>query len=70
MSELENFKANGKMQYLLFIIHLIFLHLRGAIIQWFLPFFFKTTVNSRLHRLLGDFLSKTNRPVDACYQYR
>uniref|UniRef100_A0A915PQU8 Uncharacterized protein n=1 Tax=Setaria digitata TaxID=48799 RepID=A0A915PQU8_9BILA len=30
----------------------------------------ETTVNSRLHRLLGDFLTKTNRPVDACHQYR
>uniref|UniRef100_A0A0R3RFB4 TPR_REGION domain-containing protein n=1 Tax=Elaeophora elaphi TaxID=1147741 RepID=A0A0R3RFB4_9BILA len=30
----------------------------------------QTTVNSRLHRLLGDFLTKTNRPVDACHQYR
>ncbi|KHN73620.1 Anaphase-promoting complex subunit 7, partial [Toxocara canis] len=30
----------------------------------------ETTVNSRLHRLLGDFLSKTNRPLDACHQYR
>lgn len=27
-------------------------------------------MNSRLHRLLGDFLTKTNRPVDACHQYR
>ncbi|VDK25630.1 unnamed protein product [Anisakis simplex] len=30
----------------------------------------ETTVNSRLHRLLGDFLSKTNRPLDAHHQYR
>ncbi|VDN03502.1 unnamed protein product [Thelazia callipaeda] len=30
----------------------------------------ETTVNSRLHHLLGDFLSKTNRPVDACHRYR
>lgn len=30
----------------------------------------ETTVNSRLHRLLGDFLSKTNRPTDACNHYR
>lgn len=28
------------------------------------------TVNSRLHKILGDFLSKTNRPGDACSQYR
>ncbi|VDK57064.1 unnamed protein product [Gongylonema pulchrum] len=30
----------------------------------------KTTVNSRLHHLLGDFLTKMNRPIDACHQYR
>ncbi|MFH4977430.1 hypothetical protein AB6A40_004139 [Gnathostoma spinigerum] len=29
----------------------------------------ETIVNSRLHRILGDFLSKTNRPIDACRQY-
>ncbi|KAH7726237.1 TPR Domain containing protein [Aphelenchoides avenae] len=26
--------------------------------------------NGQLHRLLGDFLSKVNRPIDACEQYR
>ncbi|VDN19810.1 unnamed protein product [Gongylonema pulchrum] len=30
----------------------------------------ETTVNSRLHHLLGDFLTKMNRPIDACHQYR